>query len=82
MDSTLILPPVLPWWRVGVMWLFVGGLGAVVIASLALVGTAVRGADVVLPQVAARVVPLDPATAPALLGRNHAASPLRPRPAP
>ncbi|KQW38037.1 hypothetical protein [Rhizobacter sp. Root404] len=82
MNAILIPPPAVPWWRVGVMWLFVGGLGTVVVASLALVGTAVRGADPVMPQVAARVAPSDPAAAPALIGRNHAASPLRPRPAP
>jgi hypothetical protein len=75
MNATLIPPPVLPWWRVGVMWLFVGGLGVVVVASLALVGTALRGADTVLPQAAVRIVPTDAATAPALLGRNHAATP-------
>jgi hypothetical protein len=39
-----------PWWRVGVMWLFVGGLGAVVIGSFALLATAIVHADVVLPQ--------------------------------
>jgi hypothetical protein len=83
MNATTLVPlPPVPWWRVGVMWLFVGGLGVVVIASLALVGTAVSGADEVLPQVAVRSAPLDATTAPALLGRNHAATPLRPRPAP
>jgi hypothetical protein len=38
-----------PWWRVGVMLLFVGGLGIVVIASFALLATAIRHADVELP---------------------------------
>ncbi len=81
MNTTLIPPPiVVPWWRVGVMWLFVGGLGVVVVASLALVATAIRGADTVLPQAAARVLPPDPAMAPALVGRNHAATPVPPRP--
>ena len=39
-----------PWWRVGVMWLFVGGLGVVVAGSFALLFTAIEHADVVLPQ--------------------------------
>jgi hypothetical protein len=82
MDATLIPPQAVPWWRVGVMWLFVGGLGAVVVGSLALVGTAVRGADPLLPQEIVQVTKPGPSTAPALIGRNHAASPLPPRAAP
>lgn len=35
-----------PWYRVGVMWLFVGGLGAVVIGSFMLLATAIEHADV------------------------------------
>lgn len=67
--------PAVPWWRVGVMWLFVGGLGIVVVASFALMFTAVKHADRVLPQVAVRVgVPNTPAS-PAQQARNHAASP-------
>ena len=39
-----------PWWRVGVMWVFfVGGLGGVVVASFALLSTAISNRDVVLP---------------------------------
>lgn len=64
-----------PWWRVGVMWLVVGGLGIVVIASFALLATALRHPDTVLPQAAARVAtPHNPA-APALQARNHSATP-------
>lgn len=37
-----------PWYRVGVMWLFVGGLGAVVIGSFMLLATAITHADVEL----------------------------------
>ncbi len=37
-----------PWYRVGVMWLFVGGLGAVVIGSFMLLATAIEHADVEL----------------------------------
>ncbi|HWH81043.1 MAG TPA: hypothetical protein VNU71_02280 [Burkholderiaceae bacterium] len=38
-----------PWYRVGVMWVFVGGLGAVVIGSFMLLATAITHADKVLP---------------------------------
>ena len=61
-----------PWWRVGTMWLVVGGLAVVVAGSVALAVTAWTGADVVvLDAPAARTV----ATTPALQGRNHAAAP-------
>ena len=66
-----------PWWRVGTMWLVVGGLGVVVAGSVALAVTAWTGADpVVLEAPAARTV----ATTPALQGRNHAAAPPLARP--
>ena len=70
-------PPV-PWWRVGVMWLVVGGLGVVVIASFALLATAVRHADTVEPRAAVRIAvpdtPVTPTT-PAMQARNHSATP-------
>ena len=80
LDPAQDLAPV-PWWRVGVMWLFVGGLGLVVIGSFALLATAVRHADTVEPQAAvrsgARYAPNAPnaPTSPALQARNHAATP-------
>ncbi len=40
-----------PWYRVGVMWVFVGGLGAVVIGSFMLLATAIQHADVELKSV-------------------------------
>lgn len=49
--------PVVPWWRVGVMWLVVGGLGVVVIASFMLLATAVRHADTVVPYAVVRSAP-------------------------
>ena len=67
--------PAVPWWRVGVMWLFVGGLGAVVIGSFALLSTAVRHADIVEPQAAVRVAQPNTPTSPALQARNHSATP-------
>ena len=75
-DPLAPCPPV-PWWRVGVMWLVVGGLGIVVIGSFALLATAVRHADtVVLPSAVRMVVPNAP-TSPAMQARNHSATPAR-----
>lgn len=67
-------PPV-PWWRVGTMWLVVGGLGVVVAGSFALLATAIRHADTVLPQQAARIALPTTPQSPALQARNHAATP-------
>jgi hypothetical protein len=66
----------LPWWRVGTMWLVVGGLGVVVAGSFVMLATALRHADTVLPQAVVRGVPNTPAS-PALQARNHAATPAR-----
>ena len=60
------------------MWLVVGGLGVVVIASFMLLATALRHADTVVPYVVVR--PAAPHTqktpsAPAMQARNHAATP-------
>ena len=69
-----VSPPV-PWWRVGVMWLVVGGLGVVVIASFMLLATALRHADTVVPYGVVRpAAPITP-SAPAMQARNHAATP-------
>ena len=76
-----------PWWRVGVMWVFfVGGLGGVVVASFALLLTAVNHRDIVLPHDAppsqatqaapVSKVPNQP-NSPAMQARNHAATPAR-----
>jgi hypothetical protein len=73
-DPSAPLVPV-PWWRVGVMWFFAGGLGAVVIGSFGLLFLAVKHADRVVPQAEVRVgVPNTP-TSPAQLARNHSATP-------
>jgi uncharacterized protein len=79
-DGTLKLP----WWRVSVMWVFfVGGLGGVVLASFALLATAVAHRDTVMPHDAQAPrmgttpsVPNTP-TSPAMQARNHAATPAR-----
>ncbi len=66
-----------PWWRVGPMWLVVGGPLVVVVASLATGFIAWHGADEVLVDTAsARHVPVTRPTGetPALAARNHAAT--------
>ena len=68
------LAPV-PWWRVGVMWLVVGGLGVVVVASFALLFTAVQHADRVLPHVGPQTAVPNTPTSPAQQARNHSATP-------
>jgi len=64
-----------PWWRVGVMWLFVGGLGAVVIASFMLLATSIQHADVVELPVNPQIAVQNKSSSPALQARNHAATP-------
>lgn len=57
-----------PWWRVGMMWLVIGGPLAVVVAGVVTAVIAVRGADPVL-------TPSERggfAERPAIAGRNHA----------
>ena len=69
--------PSLPWWRIKMVWLVVGGPLAVVVAATVTAVIAVRGADVVISQDTATPF----AERPALQGRNHAATPDNP-PAP
>ena len=64
-----------PWWRVGVMWLVVGGLGVVVVASFALLATALRHADVVLPHPEVGTQGAKTSGSPAMQARNHSATP-------
>lgn len=79
--SSLLLPAApVPWWRVGIMWLVVGGLGVVVVASFALLFTAVQHADRVLPHAGPRPAVPNTATSPAQQARNHAATPAQPVP--
>lgn len=78
-----------PWWRVGPMWLVIGGPLAVVIAAIATAVIAVRGADPVLDKAsyqatterARQLQGLQREQAlitlqPAHQARNHAASPV------
>ena len=69
-----MLHPALPWWRVPTAWLMVGGPALVVLASIATLVIAVRGADVPLREAAATQAG---ALAPATQARNHAVTPRR-----
>ena len=74
LNDPIAVTPV-PWWRVGVMWLFVGGLGIVVIASFMLLATAIKHADVVVLPTAPKTTVQNTPNTPALQARNHAATP-------
>ena len=65
-----------PWWRVGMVWLVLGGPALVVVASLATTVLAYVGADEVLVDTpSARHAPLQPTgQTPAVTARNHAAT--------
>ena len=59
-----------PWWRVGMMWLVLGGPAAVVLACIVTVTIAVRGAEPVLTS--KETVKFS--ERPAVQGRNHSAA--------
>ncbi len=65
------------WWRVGMVWLVLGGPAVVVVAAIGTAVVAYRGADPVLssaPTAQQVVKQLGPQT-PAMQARNHAATP-------
>ena len=65
------------WWRVGMVWLVLGGPAVVVVAAIGTAVVAYRGADPVLtdaPTAQQAVKTLGPQT-PAMQARNHAATP-------
>lgn len=68
------------WWQVGMVWLVVGGPLAVVVAATATAVIAWRGADTPLATAASGRV--GTAQVPAVLGRNHAATPAPAAPRP
>ena len=69
-------PAAPPWWRVGIVWLVVGGPLVVVVAALITVAIAVSGAEEVLTEKSPRYpTAAESAALPALQGRNHAATP-------
>jgi hypothetical protein len=63
--------PMLPWWRVKMVWLVIGGPLAVVVASFVTLGLAITHPDPIVTQAA----PADAAHVPAVAARNHAAAP-------
>lgn len=70
--------PATPWWRVGMVWLVIGGPLTVVVAGIVTAVIAVRGADPVLDtsqRNAGARSPAPTATSPAMQARNHAATP-------
>ena len=75
--------PQLPWWRIRVVWLVIGGPAAVVVAGVVTIVMSVRGGDTPL------VAPDSAAVAMRTLAMQRprpvptpAPSPARPRPAP
>jgi hypothetical protein len=66
-----------PWWRIGMVWLVIGGPAVVVVAAIGTAVIAVRGADIVLTDLPAAMTPghTSPSAAtPAHQARNHAAT--------
>ena len=82
MNPRLATPPAgtafasVPWWRVGMVWLVLGGPAVVVVASIGTAVVAYLGADEVLVNTpSARHAPVQPTgTTPAVAARNHAAT--------
>ena len=62
--------PASPWWRVGMVWLVLGGPAAVVVAGIVTAVIAVRGAEPVLTSQESTKF----SERPAVQGRNHAAT--------
>lgn len=73
-------PVAAPWWRVGMVWLVLGGPAVVVVASIGTAVVAYVGADEVLVNTpSARHAPVQPTgVTPALIARNHAATAANP----
>ena len=80
--------PCAPWWRFGHVWLLIAGPVSVVAAGVVTGWIAVRGQDPVIDsnyyqnglRINQQLARPDKTLAPALQGRNHAASPLAPMP--
>lgn len=62
--------PSAPWWRVGMVWLVLGGPAAVVVAGIVTAVIAVQGAEPVLTSQEGTKF----SDRPAVQGRNHAAT--------
>ena len=66
--------PVLPWWRVGMVWLVIGGPAIVVVAGFVTLAIAIHGGD--RPLLESGTSGVD-SHAPATQGRNHVLAPRR-----
>lgn len=67
-----------PWWRHGHVWLVISGPAVVVVAGIVTVFLAVKYPDAVIGTLASVRQPArERALAPALEGRNHAATPAK-----
>lgn len=64
--------PTLPWWRVPIVWLVIGGPLLVVIASTVTLVLALSGGDRPLGDTRSVAAPESGALAPATQARNHA----------
>lgn len=69
--------PAMPWWRVPVVWMLLGGPALVVAACLATAVVAVRGGDMPLRSLPAAAVTGAQAQTPAAQARNHVVTPQR-----
>jgi len=75
LSSSIPEPAAPPWWRVGMVWLVIGGPLTVVVAGLVTAAIAMHGAEEVLTRPAPGVNASDAHLLPAVQGRNHAATP-------
>lgn len=73
-DSPTLDTAAPPWWRVGMVWLVVGGPLTVVVAACVTAVIAIRGADIVIGDGAEGAKPQAESSAPAMQARNHAAT--------
>jgi hypothetical protein len=71
-----MLFPVMPWWRVPTVWLFLAGPVSVVLACMVTAVVVVRGSDHVVQEHEVVVTPAAARAAeePAEQGRNHVAA--------
>lgn len=77
-----------PWWKFGHVWLLIAGPAIVVVAGFVTLWLALRQPDPVLAEdyyqrglnINKTLQQPDPSMAPAIKGRNHAATPLQDQP--
>ena len=69
--------PPMPWWKYGYVWLVIGGPAAVVLAGLATAWIALANPETMVVRDHGQAGAAGKALAPAVQGRNHAATPAR-----